>query len=77
MPIPAEIPSPPGEGGPFGFAQGKLRPGEGRDINPSAAHRAVIWLGIEGTRRIYAHHKLSLFDIRILQEYRLLHRSNG
>ena len=38
----AEIPLPPGEGGPFGFAQGKLRPGEGRVINPSAAHGAVI-----------------------------------
>jgi ATP-dependent helicase HrpB len=32
----AEIPLPPGEGGPFGFAQGKLRPGEGTVISPSA-----------------------------------------
>ena len=54
----AEIPLPPGEGG--------RRPGEGRVINQSAAHGAVIWLGIERARRIYGHHKLSLFDIRIV-----------
>ena len=37
----AETPLPPAEGGPFGFAQGKLRPGEAIGINASAAHGAV------------------------------------
>ncbi len=32
---------PPGEGGPFGYAQGKLRPGEGRVINPSPTPRSL------------------------------------
>jgi hypothetical protein len=41
----AELPLPSGGGGPFGFAQGKLRPGEGLVINPSAAHGAVAQLG--------------------------------
>jgi hypothetical protein len=42
----AETPLPPGEGGPFGSAQGKLRPGEGRVINASAARGAVVQLAM-------------------------------
>ena len=44
----AEIPLPPGEGGPFGFAQGKLRPGEGIGIPISGAWRR--YLAQDGTR---------------------------
>jgi hypothetical protein len=43
----AEIPLPSGEGGAFGFAQGKLRPGEGRVMNASSsACNADTGLGV-------------------------------